>query len=62
MPLTQFPAESILLAVIGGIAGVLAGAVATAVYASSKGWAVVIAPRPGRAASPRPSSSAPSPA
>ena len=39
---TQFLAESILLAVIGGVVGVLAGAVATAVYASSKGWAVVI--------------------
>jgi putative ABC transport system permease protein len=39
---TQFLAESILLAVIGGLVGVLAGAVATAVYASSKGWAVVI--------------------
>jgi putative ABC transport system permease protein len=37
---TQFLAESILLAVIGG--GVLAGAAATAVYASSKSWAVVI--------------------
>jgi putative ABC transport system permease protein len=39
---TQFLAESILLAVVGGIVGVLAGAAATAVYASSKGWAVVI--------------------
>ena len=39
---TQFLAESILLAVIGGTVGVLAGAAATAVYASSKGWAVVI--------------------
>ncbi|HUZ30231.1 MAG TPA: ABC transporter permease [Solirubrobacteraceae bacterium] len=39
---TQFLAESILLAVIGGGAGVLAGAAATAVYASSKSWAVVI--------------------
>jgi putative ABC transport system permease protein len=39
---TQFLAESILLAVIGGIVGVLAGAAATAVYASSKSWAVVI--------------------
>ncbi len=39
---TQFLAESILLAVIGGIAGVLAGVVATAVYAGSKGWAIVI--------------------
>jgi putative ABC transport system permease protein len=39
---TQFLAESILLALIGGAIGVLAGAVATAVYAGSKGWAVVI--------------------
>jgi putative ABC transport system permease protein len=39
---TQFLAESILLAVIGGVVGVLAGAAATAVYADSKGWAVVI--------------------
>ncbi len=39
---TQFLGESILLAVIGGGVGVLAGAAATAVYASSKGWAVVI--------------------
>jgi putative ABC transport system permease protein len=39
---TQFLAESILLAVIGGVVGVLAGAAATSVYASSKGWAVVI--------------------
>jgi putative ABC transport system permease protein len=39
---TQFLSESILLAAIGGIAGVFAGAVATAVYASSKSWAVVI--------------------
>lgn len=39
---TQFLGESILLAVIGGIVGVLAGAVATAVYASSKHWAIVI--------------------
>jgi putative ABC transport system permease protein len=39
---TQFLGESILLAVIGGVVGVLAGAAATAVYASSKSWAVVI--------------------
>jgi putative ABC transport system permease protein len=39
---TQFLAESILLAVTGGIVGVLAGITATAVYASSKSWAVVI--------------------
>jgi putative ABC transport system permease protein len=39
---TQFLAESILLALIGGVVGVLAGATATAVYAGAKGWAVVI--------------------
>ena len=39
---TQFLGESILLAVIGGIVGVLAGALATAIYAGSKSWAVVI--------------------
>jgi putative ABC transport system permease protein len=39
---TQFLTESILLAVIGGVVGVLAGTAATAVYASSKGWTVVI--------------------
>jgi putative ABC transport system permease protein len=39
---TQFLAESILLAVLGGVVGVLAGIAATAVYASSKSWTVVI--------------------
>ena len=39
---TQFLSESILLAVIGGVVGVLAGAAATAIYAGSKSWAVVI--------------------
>jgi putative ABC transport system permease protein len=39
---TQFLSESILLAGIGGIVGVLAGAVATVIYASSKHWAIVI--------------------
>jgi putative ABC transport system permease protein len=39
---TQFLAESVLLAVLGGVGGVLAGAAATAVYAGSKGWSVVI--------------------
>jgi putative ABC transport system permease protein len=38
----QFLGESILLAVIGGVIGVMAGAAATAVYASSKSWEVVI--------------------
>ena len=35
----QFLGESILLALIGGAVGVLAGIAATAVYASTKGWA-----------------------
>ncbi len=39
---TQFLAEAILLAVIGGVVGVLAGAAATAMYANSKSWAIVI--------------------
>jgi putative ABC transport system permease protein len=39
---TQFLAESILLALIGGVVGVLAGIAATAVYAGSKHWAIVI--------------------
>jgi putative ABC transport system permease protein len=39
---TQFLAESILLAAIGGIVGVLAGAIATVIYASSKNWDIVI--------------------
>jgi putative ABC transport system permease protein len=39
---SQQIAESILLAVIGGVVGVLAGAVATLVHASTKGWLVVI--------------------
>jgi putative ABC transport system permease protein len=42
---TQFLAESILLAVIGGAVGILAGAAATAAYASSQGWAIVIPPQ-----------------
>lgn len=39
---TQFLGESVLLAGIGGAVGVLAGAVATAAYASAEGWAVVV--------------------
>ena len=39
---TQFLGESILLALIGGVVGVLAGIATTAVYASAKSWAVVI--------------------
>jgi putative ABC transport system permease protein len=41
---TQFLSEAILLALLGGIVGVLAGILATAIYASTKGWAVVIPP------------------
>ena len=39
---TQFLAESILLASAGGVVGVLVGVAATAVYATAKGWAIVI--------------------
>jgi putative ABC transport system permease protein len=38
----QFLAEAILLALGGGAAGVAAGVLATAIYAASKGWTVVI--------------------
>jgi putative ABC transport system permease protein len=41
---TQFLAEAILLALAGGGAGVTVGAVATAIYAHAKGWAIVIPP------------------
>jgi len=41
---TQFLSEAILLALLGGIVGVLAGILATAIYASTKDWAVVIPP------------------
>jgi putative ABC transport system permease protein len=39
---TQFLAEAILLTVLGGIAGVTLGAAATAYYASTKDWAIVV--------------------
>jgi putative ABC transport system permease protein len=38
----QFLVEAILLALVGGVAGIFIGAAATAVYAHTKGWAVVI--------------------
>ena len=41
---TQFLAESILLALIGGIVGIAVGAIATTVYAHVKGWETVIPP------------------
>jgi putative ABC transport system permease protein len=39
---SQFLSEAILLALLGGAAGVVAGILATAVYAQTKGWTVVI--------------------
>jgi len=39
---TQFLAEAILLALGGGAVGVALGALATAVYAATKGWEIVI--------------------
>jgi putative ABC transport system permease protein len=41
----QFLSEAILLALAGGVAGVAAGAMATAIFAHIKGWAVVIPPQ-----------------
>jgi putative ABC transport system permease protein len=38
----QFLAEAILLALLGGMAGVAAGTAATASYAAGKGWAIVV--------------------
>jgi putative ABC transport system permease protein len=38
----QFLSEAILLALLGGAAGVAAGAGATAVYAHLRGWAIVV--------------------
>jgi putative ABC transport system permease protein len=38
----QFLAEGILLAILGGAVGVAVGVISTAVYASTKGWSVVI--------------------
>ena len=38
----QFLGESVLLSLFGGIAGIALGAGATAVYASTQGWSVVV--------------------
>jgi putative ABC transport system permease protein len=38
----QFLSEAILLALLGGAAGVAIGVVATASYATTKGWAIVV--------------------
>ena len=39
---SQFLSEAVMLALLGGVAGVAAGALTTAIYANTKGWAVVI--------------------
>ena len=39
---TQFLSEAILLALIGGAAGIIGGGIAVAIYAHAKGWATVI--------------------
>ena len=39
---TQFLSEAILLAVIGGAVGVIAGVISTAVYATTKHWQIAI--------------------
>jgi putative ABC transport system permease protein len=39
---SQFLSEAILLAVLGGAVGVASGALATAVYATTKHWAIVV--------------------
>jgi len=41
----QFVAEALLLSVIGGAVGLLVGVAATAVYARSKQWSLVIPPQ-----------------
>ena len=38
----QFLTEALLLSVIGGVAGVAAGVLATAGYAASRGWDVLV--------------------
>lgn len=38
----QFLSEAVLLSVLGGAAGIIFGAASTAVYASTKGWAIVV--------------------
>jgi putative ABC transport system permease protein len=39
---TQFLSEAVLLALGGGAGGIAAGALATAIYATAKGWSIVI--------------------
>jgi putative ABC transport system permease protein len=39
---TQFLAEAAMLSVLGGLAGVAVGSLATAIYATAKGWSIVV--------------------
>jgi putative ABC transport system permease protein len=39
---TQFLSEAVMLALLGGAVGVAFGALATAVYASTRGWTIVV--------------------
>jgi putative ABC transport system permease protein len=39
---TQFLSEAIMLALLGGVIGVAVGVAATIVYASTRGWSVVV--------------------
>jgi ABC-type antimicrobial peptide transport system permease subunit len=57
----QFLTESLLLSLVGGVAGVALGAAAGGVYASSRGWEVVVPPACSRAECWPPSPSAPWP-
>jgi putative ABC transport system permease protein len=41
---TQFLSEAILLALLGGVVGDIAGIIATAIYAATKGWSIVVPP------------------
>ena len=41
---TQFLLEAILLALLGGTVGVAVGALATAIYATAKHWAIIVPP------------------
>jgi putative ABC transport system permease protein len=39
---TQFLAEAAMLSVLGGLVGIAAGSIATAIYATTKDWAIVV--------------------
>ena len=41
---TQFLSEAAMLSVLGGMVGIVAGALATGIYATTKGWAIVVPP------------------